>query len=122
MIYFYCCENITRRYFFMLYAIIAAVIVVFLLLCIRIVPQTNEWVVEFLGKYYTTWKAGVHFYIPIFERIVKKTTIKEQVLDAPPQPVITKDNVTMQIDAVVFFRVFDSKMYIFLLVTAITSI
>ncbi len=106
----------------MLYGIIAGVVIVFLLLCIRIVPQANEWVIEFLGKYYTTWKAGVHFYIPILERVAKKTTIKEQVLDAPPQPVITKDNVTMQIDAVVFFRVFDSKMYTYGAVNPISAL
>lgn len=95
----------------MVFAIIAAVLLVLILLCLRIVPQANEWVIEFLGRYHTTWKAGVHLYIPILERVAKKITLKEQVLDAPPQPVITKDNVTMQIDAVVFFRVFDSKLY-----------
>jgi len=76
-----------------------------------IVPQANEYVIELLGKYHTTWSAGLHVKIPLIERISKKITLKEQVLDSPPQPVITKDNVTMQIDTVVYFRVYDSKLY-----------
>ena len=88
------------------------VLLVFILFTgIRIVPQAHEYVVEFLGKYKTTWSAGIHFLVPFFERIAKKITLKEQVLDSPPQPVITKDNVTMQIDTVVYFKVFDAKLY-----------
>ncbi len=78
---------------------------------IRIVPQATEFVVEFLGKYKTTWGAGIHVKIPFLERIAKRITLKEQVLDSAPQPVITKDNVTMQIDTVVFFRIFDAKLF-----------
>ena len=83
--------------------IVAAVIVVLLLLCLRVVPQATEHVVERLGKYKYTWEAGLHFLVPIIDRVAKKVTLKEQVLDSPPQPVITKDNVTMQIDTVVYF-------------------
>ena len=77
---------------------------------VRIVPQAHEYVIEFLGKYKKTWGAGLHFKIPFVERIAKKITLKEQVIDSPPQPVITKDNVTMQIDTVVFFKIFDAKV------------
>lgn len=97
---------------FVIIGVAAALIVLFLLLrCIVIVPQASEFVLEFLGKYKTTWGAGLHIKIPFLERIAKKVTLKEQVLDSPPQPVITKDNVTMQIDTVVYFRVYDSKLY-----------
>ncbi len=91
--------------------IAGAVIVVILLANIKIVPQANEYVIEFLGKYKTTWAAGIHIKIPFFEKIAKKITLKEQVLDSPPQPVITKDNVTMQIDTVVFFQITDPKLF-----------
>ena len=92
------------------------IIVVALLLAlvaanVRIVPQAHEYVIEFLGKYKRTWGAGIHVKIPIIERIAKKITLKEQVIDSPPQPVITKDNVTMQIDTVVFFKIFDANLY-----------
>ena len=97
----------------MIYFVIGILIVLFIFLFsgIRIVPQAHEYVIEFLGKYKTTWSAGIHFLIPFFERIAKKITLIEQVLDSPPQPVITKDNVTMQIDTVVYFKVFDAKLY-----------
>ena len=91
--------------------IIVIAIIAILLSCIRIVPQATQDVVEFLGKYRTTWDAGIHMKIPILERVAKRITLKEQVIDSPPQPVITKDNVTMQIDTVVFFRIFDAKLY-----------
>ena len=92
--------------------IITAVIIVILLIAgVKIVPQATEYVIERLGKYNKTWGAGIHFLIPIIDRISKKVTLKEQFLDSPPQPVITKDNVTMQIDTVVFFKVFDSNLY-----------
>ena len=94
-----------------LYVGIAAVVVVLMLMCLRIVPQATEYVIERLGKYHTTWEAGLHLLIPVFDRISKKVTLKEQVLDSPPQPVITKDNVTMQIDTVVYFKVFDAKLF-----------
>lgn len=78
---------------------------------VRIVPQGESYVVERLGKYKTTWEAGLHLKVPFIENIVKKVSLKEQILDFPPQPVITKDNVTMQIDSVVFCFVFDPKLY-----------
>ena len=77
---------------------------------VRIVPQATQYVIEFLGKYKTTWDAGIHVKVPFLERIAKRITLKEQVMDSPPQPVITKDNVTMQIDTVVFFRIFDAML------------
>jgi len=78
---------------------------------VRIVPQAEAYVLEFLGKYRATWEAGLHVKIPFIERVAKKVSLKEQVLDFPPQPVITKDNVTMQIDSVVFCKVFDPKLF-----------
>ena len=100
--------------------VILALIAVFS--CLRIVPQANEYVIEFLGKYKTTWSAGLHLKIPFLERIAKKITLKEQVLDSPPQPVITKDNVTMQIDTVVYYRIFDAKMYTYGVVNPINAL
>lgn len=91
--------------------IIAIVIVVLLFACLRIVPQATEHVIERLGKYNKTWGAGLHFLIPVIDRVAKKVTLKEQVIDSPPQPVITKDNVTMRIDTVVYFKVFDAKLF-----------
>lgn len=79
--------------------------------CIKIVPQANAIVVERLGGYLTTWSVGLHFKAPFIDRVAKKVLLKEQVVDFPPQPVITKDNVTMQIDTVVFFQITDPKLY-----------
>lgn len=78
---------------------------------IRIVPQSRAFVLESLGKYSTTWGAGLHVKIPFIERVVNVVSMKEQVLDFPPQPVITKDNVTMMIDSVVFMKIFNPKLY-----------
>ena len=91
--------------------IVFVIILVFCIRCICIVPQANAWVVEFLGKYHCSWAAGLHFKVPFFYRIVKKVSLKEQVADFEPQPVITKDNVTMMVDSVVFFSVFDAKLF-----------
>ncbi len=102
--------------------IIAAVVLVFILFCLRIVPQATEFVIERLGKYKHTWDAGLHFLIPVIDRIAKKVTLKEQVLDSPPQPVITKDNVTMQIDTVVYFKVFDAKLFTYGAVNPISAL
>lgn len=102
--------------------IIAVLVIIFILANMKIVPQAHEYVIEFLGKYKTTWSAGFHVLIPFFERIAKKITLKEQVLDSPPQPVITKDNVTMQIDTVVYFKVFDSKLYTYGAVNPISAL
>lgn len=87
------------------------IIVVVAASCVKIVPQARAYVVEFLGAYKTTWQTGLYFKIPFFERVAKNVTLKEQVIDFPPQPVITKDNVTMQIDTVIFFQVTDPKLF-----------
>ena len=79
--------------------------------CIRIVPQAYAVILERLGAYQATWSTGIHFKIPFIERVARKVNLKEQVVDFPPQPVITKDNVTMQIDTVVFFQITDPKLY-----------
>ncbi len=89
---------------------------------VRIVPQASQYVIELLGKYRCTWSAGLHIKIPFIERIAKKVTLKEQVLDSPPQPVITKDNVTMQIDTVVYFRIFDAKLYTYGVVNPLSAL
>ena len=95
------------------YILIAIVLVVLVVLIanLKIVPQAQEYVVERLGSYKATWQTGVHFKIPFIERIAKKVSLKENVVDFPPQPVITKDNVTMQIDTVVFYLVSDPKLF-----------
>ena len=103
-------------------AIIIAVLVVLILLCLRIVPQATEHVIERLGKYNKTWEAGLHFLVPVIDRVAKRVTLKEQVLDSPPQPVITKDNVTMQIDTVVYFKVFDAKLFTYGAVNPISAL
>ena len=92
---------------------IIILIVILLLLArnIRVVPQAQAMVVERLGGYKATWNVGLHFKVPILDRVAKKVVLKEQVVDFPPQPVITKDNVTMQIDTVVFFQITDPKLY-----------
>ncbi|MDO5410736.1 MAG: SPFH domain-containing protein [Lachnospiraceae bacterium] len=86
-------------------------ILVILASCITIVPQAKAMVIERLGGYLTTWSVGIHFKVPFIDRVARKVNLKEQVVDFPPQPVITKDNVTMQIDTVVFFQITDSKMF-----------
>ena len=97
----------------MLFVILALIFVILLIVVtnIVIVPQSMVYVVERLGSYSDTWSAGLHVKIPFIERIAKKVSLKEQVADFPPQPVITRDNVTMQIDTVVFFQVMDAKLY-----------
>ena len=98
-------------------------LVLIILFCnIRIVPQATEYVIERLGKYQKTWGAGIHVKIPIIDKISQKITLKEQVIDSPPQPVITKDNVTMQIDTVVFFRIFDAKTYTYGVVNPLNAL
>ena len=97
----------------MFYVLIALVLIVVIILvrCIRIVQQARAYVIEFLGAYKTTWNVGIHFKLPFVERVAKVVSLKEQVADFPPQPVITKDNVTMQIDTVVYFQITDPKLY-----------
>ena len=96
--------------------LIIGLLFVFILLIIaaaniKIVPQATVYVIERLGTYYATWETGLHFKVPFFDRISKKVSIKEQVVDFKPQPVITKDNVTMQIDTVVFYQITDAKLF-----------
>jgi len=102
--------------------IVLGVVALILLLNVKIVPQAHEYVMEVLGKYQGTWSAGLHVKIPLLERVAKQVTLKEQVLDSPPQPVITKDNVTMQIDTVVFFAIFDAKLYTYGAVNPISAL
>ena len=88
-----------------------AVLVIIIISNIKIVSQSYAFVIERLGKYQGTWQTGLHLKIPFIDRIAKKVSLKEQVIDFPPQPVITKDNVTMQIDTVVYFQITDPKLY-----------
>lgn len=94
---------------------IVVILLVFILVILatgfRIVPQSKAYVIERLGTYLTTWEAGIHYKVPIIDRITQQINLKEQVIDFNPQPVITRDNVTMQIDTVVFFQITDSKLY-----------
>ncbi len=99
-----------------MFGIISLIVIIILALwilasCIRIVPQAYTIVLERLGAYRATWGTGIHFKVPFIERVARKVNMKEQVVDFPPQPVITKDNVTMQIDTVVFFQITDPKLY-----------
>ena len=91
--------------------VLILLLVLILVRNIRIVQQAKAYVVERLGAYKTTWNVGIHFKVPFIERVAKIVTLKEQVADFPPQPVITKDNVTMQIDTVVYFQITDPKLY-----------
>ncbi len=92
-------------------AILFFLILLIIVTNIKIVPQANAYVVERLGAYFATWSTGLHVKIPFIDRIARKVSLKEQVVDFPPQPVITKDNVTMQIDTVVYFQITDPKLY-----------
>ena len=96
---------------FILFVVLAVVALLVLLSCIKIVPQAQAVVVERLGAYLDTWSVGVHFKMPFVDRVAKRIILKEQVVDFPPQPVITKDNVTMKIDTVVFFQITDPKLF-----------
>ena len=91
--------------------IILIIAVILAISCVKVVPQAHAVVVERLGAYLTTWPVGVHFKVPFLDRIAKDVNLKEQVVDFPPQPVITKDNVTMQIDTVVYYQITDPKLY-----------
>ena len=93
------------------FLILVALVIVLVITNLHIVPQATCYVVEQMGKYFTTWDAGIHMKMPFFARVAKKVSLKEQVVDFKPQPVITRDNVTMQIDTVVFFQVTDAKLY-----------
>lgn len=97
----------------MTYVLIAAIILIMILIItnIRIVPQSDAYVIERLGAYHATWNVGLHVKMPFLDRIAKRVSLKEKVFDFPPQPVITKDNVTMMIDTVVYFQITDPKLY-----------
>lgn len=95
-----------------IFLIVLLVIVLLVILsCVNVVPQAKAYVVERLGGYQTTWSVGVHFKMPIVDRVAKRVILKEQVVDFAPQPVITKDNVTMRIDTVIFYQITDPKLY-----------
>ncbi|MFQ9985242.1 MAG: SPFH domain-containing protein, partial [Lachnospiraceae bacterium] len=96
---------------FYVVAILFLLIILIVASCIKIVPQAKAYVVERLGGYQGTWSVGVHFKLPIIDKVAKRVVLKEQVVDFDPQPVITKDNVTMRIDTVVFFQITDPKLY-----------
>ncbi len=91
--------------------ILLAIVAIVLVSCIKVVPQARAYVIERLGGYQTTWGVGIHFKVPFIDRIARRVDLKEQVADFPPQPVITKDNVTMRIDTVIFYQITDPKLY-----------
>lgn len=91
--------------------ILVLIVLILIVSCIKVVPQAQAFVIERLGGYETTWSVGLHFKIPIIDRVAKRVILKEQVVDFAPQPVITKDNVTMRIDTVVFFQITDPKLF-----------
>ena len=102
--------------------ILVLLLVVIVIANIKIVPQAHAYVMERLGAYHVTWETGLHVKIPFLDKIAKKVSLKEQVLDFPPQPVITKDNVTMQIDTVVYFQITDPKLYAYGVESPISAI
>ena len=102
--------------------VLLIIVAILILSNIKIVPQASEFIIERLGKYRATWSAGLHVTFPFIDRVARKITLKEQVLDSDPQPVITKDNVTMQIDTVVYFLIFDSKAYTYGVVNPINAL
>ena len=91
--------------------VILVIAIIVILSCINVVPQAKAYVVERLGGYQATWSVGIHFKVPLIDRVAKRVVLKEQVVDFPPQPVITKDNVTMRIDTVIFYQITDPKLY-----------
>ena len=102
--------------------IVLAVLILLIAYLVRIVPQANAYVIERLGAYHSTWGTGIHILIPFIDRVANRVTLKEVVKDFAPQPVITKDNVTMQIDTVVYFQITDPKMYTYGVVGPVTAI
>ena len=91
--------------------ILAIILIIIIIKNFQIVPQSHAYVIERLGAYKTTWSTGLHLKIPFIERVAKRVSLKEQVVDFPPQPVITRDNVTMQIDTIIFYQITDPKLY-----------
>ncbi len=100
-----------EMYGFVIFLLVVLVLLLLIVSNIKIVPQATVYVVERLGGYHASWTTGVHMTIPFIDRVARKVTLKEQIVDFKPQPVITKDNVTMQIDTVVFFQITDAKLY-----------
>lgn len=98
---------------FVVFLVILGLVIVILTSCIKIVPQAQAVVLERLGAYQATWNVGLHFKLPFVDRIAKKVSLKEQVADFPPQPVITKDNVTMRIDTVVYYQITDPRLFVY---------
>ena len=96
---------------FIVGVVLILIVILILIANIKVVPQAHAFVIERLGAYQVTWETGLHFKIPFVDKVARKISLKEQVIDFPPQPVITKDNVTMQIDTVIYFQVTDPKLY-----------
>lgn len=105
-----------------LFGVLVLVVLILVVSSIKIVPQAHAFVVERLGAYQATWSVGMHFKLPLIEKVAKRVSLKEQVADFPPQPVITKDNVTMQIDTIVYFQISDPKFYTYGVVNPIKAI
>ena len=102
--------------------ILVVVILLLVISCVKVVPQAHAMVIERLGAYLTTWPVGLHFKVPFIDRVARNVNLKEQVVDFPPQPVITKDNVTMQIDTVVYYQITDPKLYCYGVENAIENL
>lgn len=106
----------------MIFVILLVILLVFAIASLRIVPEAQTCVIQRFGRYHATWGPGVHFLVPIMDSVAKKISMKEQVADFEPQPVITKDNVTMQIDTVVYFKIFDPQLFTYGVERPITAI
>ena len=106
----------------MIFVILLVILLVFAIASLRIVPEAQTCVIQRFGRYHATWGPGVHFLVPVMDSVAKKISMKEQVADFEPQPVITKDNVTMQIDTVVYFKIFDPQLFTYGVENPITAI
>lgn len=106
----------------MIFVILLVILLVLAIASLRIVPEAQTCVIQRFGRYHATWSPGVHFLVPVMDSVAKKISMKEQVADFEPQPVITKDNVTMQIDTVVYFKIFDPQMFTYGVERPITAI
>ena len=106
----------------MFFVILLVILLVFAIASLRIVPEAQTCVIQRFGRYHATWGPGVHFLVPVMDSVAKKISMKEQVADFEPQPVITKDNVTMQIDTVVYFKIFDPQLFTYGVERPITAI
>lgn len=105
-----------------IFLLIVAIIIILVVANIKIVPQASAYVIERLGAYHSTWSVGLHIKVPLIDKLARKVTLKEQVLDFPPQPVITEDNVTMRIDTVVYYQITDPKSYTYGIVNPLSAI